>query len=127
MGYRVTYSKGRGIAHAPGELIQKVFGLFLNEKSPMVYLESIYFCRNEIAMKVLSLKLDDEVFDETERIISKLDLARNRYINEALALYNKYNRRKMLKSQLAREAALANATSMDVLREFEALADDQAI
>ena len=93
----------------------------------MVYLESIYFCRNEIAMKVLSLKLDDEVFDETERIISKIDMARNRYINEALALYNKYNRRKMLKSQLAREAALANATSMDVLREFEALADDQAI
>lgn len=127
MDYRVTYSKGRGIAHALGELIQKIFGLFLNEKSPMVYLESIYFCRNEIAMKVLSLKLDDEVFDETERIISKIDMARNRYINEALALYNKYNRRKMLKSQLAREAALANATSMDVLREFEALADDQAI
>lgn len=93
----------------------------------MVYPESIYFCRNEIAMKVLSLKLDDEVFDETERIISKLDLARNRYINEALALYNKYNRRKMLKSQLAKEARLANATSMEVLREFEALDDDQAV
>jgi hypothetical protein len=33
----------------------------------------------------------------------------------------------MLKSQLAKEAVLANATSMDVLREFEALDDDQAI
>jgi predicted transcriptional regulator len=97
------------------------------KKTPMVYPESIYFCRKVIAMKVLSLKLDDDVFEETERIISKLELARNRYINEALALYNKYNSRKMLKSQLAKEAVLANATSMDVLREFEALDDDQAI
>jgi hypothetical protein len=97
------------------------------KKRPMVYPKSIYFCRKVIAMKVLSLKLDDDVFEETERIISKLELARNRYINEALALYNKYNRRKMLKSQLAKEAVLANATSMDVLREFEALDYDQAI
>ncbi len=93
----------------------------------MVYLESIYFCRNGIAMKVLSLKLDDDVFEETERITAQLELARNRYINEALELYNKYNRRKMLRAQLAREASLANATSMEVLREFEALDDDQAI
>lgn len=93
----------------------------------MVYSESIYFCRHEIAIKALSLKLDDDVFEETEHIISKHELARNRYINAALALYNKYNRRKMLKSQWAKEAALANATSREVLREFEALDDDQAI
>jgi hypothetical protein len=78
-------------------------------------------------MKVLSLKLDDEVFEETERLVSKLELARNRYINEALALYNKYNRRKLLKSQLVREAGLSRQSSMDVLREFEAIENDQAI
>jgi len=78
-------------------------------------------------MKVLSLKLDDEVFEETERLISKLELARNRYINEALSLYNKYNRRKLLKSQLKREAGLAKQSSMDILREFEAIENDQAI
>ncbi|MFN5621740.1 MAG: hypothetical protein ACK478_10585 [Flavobacteriales bacterium] len=72
-------------------------------------------------MKVLSLKLDDEVFEETERLVAKLDLARNRYINEALSLYNKYNRRKILKAQLAREANLARVSSMEVLKEFEAL------
>lgn len=75
-------------------------------------------------MKVLSLKLDDDVFEETERMIEKLHLARNRYINEALALYNKYNRRKMLKAQLAHESKLAAKTSMDILSEFEALEDD---
>ncbi len=93
----------------------------------MVYLDSIYFCRNQNSMKVLSLKLDDNVFDETERMVSKLKLARNRYINEALSLYNKYNRRKMIKSQLAREAALSQDASMEILREFEALDDDSAI
>lgn len=75
-------------------------------------------------MKVLSLKLDDDVFEETERMVANLNLARNRYINEVLALYNKYNRRKMLKAQLAHEAKLANKNSMDILGEFEALADD---
>ena len=93
----------------------------------MVYLKSICFCGNRNSMKVLSLKLDDDVFEETERIVSKLELARNRYINEALALYNKYNRRKMIKSQLAREAALSQESSMEILREFEALDDDSAI
>lgn len=87
----------------------------------MVYSKSIYFCGNLCPMKVLSLKLDDEVFEETERLVAKLDLARNRYINEALSLYNKYNRRKILKAQLAREANLAQASSMEILKDFEAL------
>ena len=39
-------------------------------------------------MKTLSLKLDDNVFEETEKVVSDLNLARNRQINEALTLYN---------------------------------------
>jgi hypothetical protein len=39
-------------------------------------------------MKTLSLKLDDRIFEETEKVVSELKLARNRYINEALNLYN---------------------------------------
>jgi predicted transcriptional regulator len=93
----------------------------------MVYPKCIYFCGNETPMKVLSLKLDDDVFEETERLVAKLELARNRYINEALALYNKYNRRKLIKSQLAREASMAAKSPMEILKEFEALDDDQAV
>ena len=37
-------------------------------------------------MKTLSLKLDDAIFQDTEILTSKLHLARNRYINEALKL-----------------------------------------
>lgn len=32
-------------------------------------------------MKTIPLKLDDEIFDETEKVVSELHLARNRYIN----------------------------------------------
>ena len=71
------------------------------------------------SMKSLSLKLDDEVFNETERIIEKLHYARNRYINEALELYNKYNSRKLIKDQLRKESALTFNESMHVLEEFE--------
>jgi metal-responsive CopG/Arc/MetJ family transcriptional regulator len=38
-------------------------------------------------MKTLSLKLDDAVFQETEKVLAKLKKPRNRYINEALQYY----------------------------------------
>lgn len=75
-------------------------------------------------MKILSLKLDDKVFEETEHIIGKLHQPRNRYINEAIHLYNQFCKRKLLKKQLTKESRLAAVDSMDVLREFEKLIDE---
>jgi hypothetical protein len=40
-------------------------------------------------MKTLSLKLDDYVFQETEKLLEKIKTPRNRYINEALKYYNR--------------------------------------
>ncbi|HCT22195.1 MAG: hypothetical protein K2Y12_14415 [Chitinophagaceae bacterium] len=74
-------------------------------------------------MKTLSLKLDDVVFDEAEIITAELKLARNRYINEAVSLYNQYNKRKLLKKKLAKESVLVQKDSMEVLRDFEKLKD----
>jgi hypothetical protein len=74
-------------------------------------------------MKILSLKLDDEIFDDAEEITSKLKLARNRYINEAVKIYNLYNRRRLLKKQLQKESRLASKDSMSVLHELESLLD----
>ncbi len=74
-------------------------------------------------MKTLSLKLDDEIFDETEEITSKLKLARNRYINEAVHLYNLFNKRRLLKKNYAKESRQVAANSMDILNEFEKIAD----
>ncbi len=75
-------------------------------------------------MKILSLKLDDEIFDEAEKITSKLKLARNRYINEAVNIYNLFNKRRLLKKQLEKESKLASKDSMDILHEFEKLVDE---
>ena len=74
-------------------------------------------------MKTLSLKLEDKIFDDTEEITSKLKLARNRYINDAVGMYNLFNKRRLLKKQLAKESALVSKDSMEVLSEFEKLID----
>jgi hypothetical protein len=75
-------------------------------------------------MKTLSLKLDDTVFEETEKVVSELSIARNRYINEALNLYNQYNKRRVLKKKLAKESKLVADSSLEVLAEFEKLANE---
>ena len=88
-----------------------------------VYTFNAYLWK-KINMKTLSLKLDDKIFDETEKITSTLKLARNRYINEAVSIYNLFNKRRLLKKQLAKESNLTSKDSMDILREFEKLMDE---
>jgi len=75
-------------------------------------------------MKILSLKLDDKIYEEAEELTSKLKLARNRYINEAVSIYNLYNKRKLLKKQLMKESRMTSQDSMEILHEFEKLIDE---
>jgi len=74
-------------------------------------------------MKTLSLKLDDKTFEEAEEITSKLHVARNRYINEAVSIYNLFNKRRLLKKQLIKESKRTSNDSMEILAEFEKLID----
>jgi len=75
-------------------------------------------------MKTLSLKLDDPIYAEAEEITSHLKIARNRYINEAVNLYNTYQKRRILKNQLIKESTLVSENSLEILKEFELLRDD---
>ncbi len=75
-------------------------------------------------MKILSLKLDDNIFNEAEEITEKLNVARNRYINEAVDIYNQVQKRRLLKKQLVKESQMTYTTSMDVLQEFEQFLDE---
>ena len=75
-------------------------------------------------MKTLSLKLDDKTFEEAEEITSKLHLARNRYINEAVSIYNLFNKRRLLQKQLIKESKITGSDSMEILAEFEKLIDE---
>lgn len=75
-------------------------------------------------MKNLSLKIDDNTFQDTEKIISKIKKNRNRYINEAVEFYNLLHKRKILSKQFEKESRLVRDESMKVLKEFESLLDE---
>ena len=72
-----------------------------------------------IIMKNISLKLDDSIFGETEKILSKIKKPRNRYINEALSFYNRIQKRLILEKRLKIESNLVKSNSLEVLEEFE--------
>lgn len=70
-------------------------------------------------MKTISLKIDDSIFVETEKILSKIKKPRNRYINDALEYYNRIQKRVILEKKLKKESDLVKADSMKVLKDFE--------
>ncbi|MFH0820338.1 MAG: hypothetical protein V1908_01045 [Candidatus Peregrinibacteria bacterium] len=70
--------------------------------------------------KALSLKLQEPIFDNMEQV---REIPRNTYINKAIEFFNKLNRKRHLKKQLAKASKLTYASSMEVLKEFEALDD----
>jgi hypothetical protein len=75
-------------------------------------------------MKSLSLKMDDAIFGDTEKILSQTGKRRNRYINEAVDYYNKMQLRNLLEDQFKYESELLRENSLEILDEFEALEDE---
>ncbi len=73
--------------------------------------------------KALSLKLQEDIFEEVEKITKLTKMPRNAYINRALDFYNKINRKRLLKRQLAKASKLVETNSLEILKEFEALND----
>lgn len=78
-------------------------------------------------MHVLSLKLNEEILVETDKIVKQAKMSRNAYINEALRAFNAVNRRRMVKGQLVKESKLVAESSMDVLREMDEMIDDNKL
>jgi hypothetical protein len=70
-------------------------------------------------MKTVSLKIDDSIFKETEKILSRISIPRNRYINEAIEYYNKMQKRQLLEKRLKAESSLVSKDSMSILKDFE--------
>ncbi|MBV6429171.1 MAG: hypothetical protein KIPDCIKN_03719 [Haliscomenobacter sp.] len=75
-------------------------------------------------MKSISLKLQDQILQETESLLLHLKTSRNKYINEAIAFYNQIQKRRLIEEQLALESQLVGSDSMRVLHEFELLEDE---
>lgn len=70
------------------------------------------------------LKLEDKIFSEAEEVITKVNKTRNRYINEAVDYFNRYNNRKILAAKLSNESKLVQDESMSVLAEFERISHE---
>lgn len=76
--------------------------------------------------KLLSLKLQDNVFQDTEDVLRQVQKPRNAYLNEAVNFYNCLWKRKILKEALAGESAMVADDSLEVLEAFEQLEDELA-
>lgn len=74
-------------------------------------------------MKSISLKIQEPILFEADSVSSQLKTSRNKYINEAVAFYNKHQKRKLLEAQIARESMLVREESLEVYKEFEQLDD----
>jgi len=72
-------------------------------------------------MKTVSLKIDESIFCETEKILSFMKKPRNRYINEAIEHYNGIQAMMILEKKLRIESDLVKSDSLTVLKEFEDL------
>lgn len=76
-------------------------------------------------MKSISLKIDHPVFQETEKLLEKIKMPRNRYINEAIKHYNAVQKRKLLAEVLIKESNIVSKNSLEVLAEFERLEENE--
>ena len=70
-------------------------------------------------MKTVSLKIDESIFSETEKILARIKKPRNRCINEAIELYNKVQHQQFLEKKLRKESEIVKADSMSMLKDFE--------
>lgn len=80
--------------------------------------------KNSISMKSILLKIDDKLFEETEKQVKELKISRNSYIKEALEKYNLLVEKKQTEMQLAKESLLVRAESMRLNKEFEVTLGD---
>jgi len=93
---------------------------FPNENILELYTKKIYLRnKNNNFMKTVSLKIDDSIFGETESILSRIKIPRNRYINEAIEYYNRLQKRQILEKRLKSDSDLVKKDSLSVLKDFE--------
>lgn len=72
----------------------------------------------------LSLKLDESIFNETEKLLKVVNIPRNSYINKAVDHYNHLVKRKILAKKLKIESLAVKSNSTEVLKDFEVTLND---
>jgi|GEM_PF-1805144 metal-responsive CopG/Arc/MetJ family transcriptional regulator len=72
-------------------------------------------------MKSILLKLDDNLFAETDERVKAEKTSRSNYIKKAIEQYNQWQKRKALEEQIAKEVTLLKKFDPDkeLKQEFE--------
>ena len=73
----------------------------------------------------VSLKLNETVYEATNRLRKSLGLSRNAYITKAILYYNRLHERRSLAQRLREESRLVRHESKAVLEEFERLPENE--
>ena len=69
--------------------------------------------------KAISLKIEDQIFDKTEELISGLKISRNKYINDSLENYNRMKKMEKVNALLVKASILVRDNSIEVMQDFE--------
>jgi metal-responsive CopG/Arc/MetJ family transcriptional regulator len=77
-------------------------------------------------MKMISLKLYKDIASEADELSDKLQISRNRFINDAVVAYSKTVRRELQAKEMEEAAALIRESSREVMDELDTL-DDETI
>ena len=64
-------------------------------------------------MKSILLKLDDKLFEETDKQIKAVKTSRSNYIKTAIEQYNKWQAKKALEEKITKEVALLKQADPD--------------
>jgi metal-responsive CopG/Arc/MetJ family transcriptional regulator len=72
-------------------------------------------------MKSILLKLDDKLFEQTDKYVKVEKTSRSNYIKTAIEQYNKWQEKKALEEQIVKEVQLLNQFDPDseLKEEFE--------
>lgn len=74
--------------------------------------------------KLISVKIDEKVLEETDEMVKNLNISRNKFVTEAILEYTKMKKRAALEQQIRIASFLVRESGMEILKEFEALEDD---
>ena len=72
-------------------------------------------------MKAISLKIQEDVFEELEKTVKEIHMSRNAYINKAVDFYNKINRKRKNRRLLKEASLKVRDQSLAFLREIEGI------
>ena len=78
-------------------------------------------------MKAIHLTLTDSLRTETEAQCLAENCSLSEYVERALVAYNAVQKRDLLAMRMRRASKLVRKSSMDVLRELEALPDAEGL